>query len=231
MGALLKNARSLEKSILIHGYESSHFFKCTKKLLEKEKVPFFFADAESSITTDGLFEFFGKKPKNKLSDMSYREKVLAANDNGTPATVIFFCTKFLDFLSVEQLSSKSFLSSQFDNVGSALDLLSGHLPSLRDAGGRVIFVGVHTAKYGSPLMASFQASQESLKSVIASLDQDLRKYGYPDDPIEIVHVETTRPDLDFFQLFEDTFEPRKIRKDDGNAYYFETNRLLDLIES
>lgn len=222
-----KNVRNLEKSILIHGSSGSEFFKSTKKLFENKKIRFSFTEAESSIKIDDLLNAVGEQSKTKVSEMSRIQKIEAAADKGTPSTIIFFCTRFLEFSSIEALSSTSFLANQFENVGSTLDILNGQLPSLRDVGGKIIFVGVQTSKYGSPLMASFEASQRSLKSVVDSLTQNLKDYPH----LNVVHVEVTRPDIDFFELFDEQFEVTEIRKDDGQAYYFERNKLLDLIKS
>ena len=76
-------------------------------------------------------------------------------------------------------------------------------------------------------MANFEASQQTLKSIINSLRKSQKDYDY----LQIIHVEATRPDIDFFNLFDEQFEPSERKRDQGKAYIIEINQVWDLIKT
>ncbi|NOT80471.1 MAG: SDR family NAD(P)-dependent oxidoreductase [Bacteriovoracaceae bacterium] len=212
---------------------SSQFSSDAVKLLKKENIVFLKKSLESTTDTSALLKMFNVEPTPKPSSMSYREKLLHFSQDEQPSTLIFFCTAFSVFSSIEDLSSKKFIEDQFLNVGTVLDVLTGYLPYMRDHGGKIIFVSSNTKKYGSPRMASFESTQRAIASVITSLRENLNEYDFSKGTsLQIVHVETTRPDRQFIELFKDQFDTSERRKSgDEHAYEHEINKLRDLVRT
>lgn len=220
--------------VIIYNHDSpcsSQFSFDTVKLLKKKNIDFLKRPLESTNDTSALLEMFSIEPAPKPSSMSYREKLLYFSQDQQPSVLIFFCTAFSVFSSIEDLSSKNFIEDQFHNVGTVLDVLTGYLPYMRDYGGKIIFISTNTKKYGSPRMASFESTQRALASIITSLRENLAKYDFSKGiSLQITHVETTRPDRQFIELFKDQFDPSERRKsEDEHAYEHEINKLWDLV--
>lgn len=219
-----------QNPIVIYSKNSAQFLSATTKLLDKEKITFLKLSLESSTESPEFLEIFDVKPTPKPSKMSRREKLLHFSESPQPSVLIFFCTHFLGFSSIENLNSKQFVTD-LNSVGNVLDTLTGHLPSLMNSGGKIIFVGTNTDKYGAPQMASFRATQQALTSIISSLRENLDDYVDPSKPqIQIVHIETTRPDSQFIEIFEDQFDPGYRKKTEENLYDCEANKLWSLVE-
>lgn len=227
-----KMANTNNKKIISYGSDHSLYKRDFDSILQSKNLEFASIGSDSNSTFKDLYKLFGEDPPEGLADMLYPEKLKYIQKlDYSPSSVVFFCTKFSIFSPVDGLTSKNFVDHQFENVGMMLDILNCYLEKLRWSGGKIIFVGINTKKYGSPLMANSDSTQSALISVIASLRKNLDNCLALHKPIRIIHVETTRPDIDFFNLFEESFDASERKRENGMLYGKEIGHLWDLVES
>ena len=99
------------------------------------------------------------------------------------------------------------LRRQLDvNVVAQVAVTQAVLPRLREATGRVLFVGSVSGRYATPFMGAYNASKFALEGIADAMRMELRRWG-----IRVVLVEPGSIDTDLWRDALDTADESRSR--------------------